>query len=245
MAQAFVPIPQEPIGETYTWRDWLEKLSIKVFGNIAQEDIPLRTGAGGTGRTSYTVGDVLYCDSTNHLTVLGKPSQRAYLSMNSSGVPSWVSIPYGQFYSTASQSAGVADTVYTVNIDTQDGHNGMSLSSNAITVTQAGYYNLMFSCEFVNTGTSIANVALWPVINGTDVPWSATSTAVPSKHGTSNGYMTIAANFFLTLNSGDVVTMRWVTDTTTCSIFANSTPPPFTAPFIPGIVVTLNLINPA
>jgi hypothetical protein len=151
--------------------------------------------------------------------------------------------PYGQFYSTSSQTAAAINTVYTVNIDTQDGHNLMSLASNQVTVTNAGVYNIQFSFQFTNSSTSIGNVAFWPVVNGTDVPWSATSVAVTASHGGTPGYTSSAANVMVTLNAGDVVKMRWVVDSTSVSIFANTTPPPFTAPLIPGIILTLQFVS--
>ena len=151
--------------------------------------------------------------------------------------------PYGQFYSTSGQTAAAINTVYTIVIDTQDGHNLMSLSSNAVTVTNAGVYNIMFSFQFTNSAITVGNVAFWPAVNGTDVVWSATSIAVTGKHAGSDGYASGAANVLITLNAGDVVTMRWVTDSTSCSIFANSTPPPFTAPYIPGIILTLQFVS--
>lgn len=151
--------------------------------------------------------------------------------------------PYGQFYSTSSQTAAAINTVYTVNIDTQDGHYLTSLASNQVTVTNAGVYNIQFSFQFTNSSTSIGNVAFWPVVNGTDVPWSATSIAVTASHGGTPGYTSAAANVMVALNAGDIVKMRWVTDNTSVSIFANTTPPPFTAPLIPGIILTLQFVS--
>ena len=276
MASPQVPIPQDPIGENFVWRDWLQRLSNRVFGSMANQDsnavfitggaidgtvigantpaaghfttldttTPIGVPSGGTGIGTYSVGDVLYCDSANHLTKLSKPSQKSYLTMTSAGVPSWTSFCYGMFYSTSSQTAAAVDTVYQVNIDTQDGHNNMSLATNAITVTQAGVYNCAFSVQFANSdAANIGDVAIWPAVNGTDVVWSATSTAIPNKHGGIDGYGMIAANFFITLAANDVVTFRWVTDNTNCSIFANTVAPPFTAPLIPGIVVTLQQVT--
>jgi hypothetical protein len=276
MANNQVPIPQNPIGESFVWRDWFQRLANRVFGSMSGQDrnavfitggvidgttigsttpaaghfttlsatTPIAATSGGTGTGTYAVGDILYCDTTNHLTKLSKPSQKSYLTMTSAGVPSWTSFCYGMFYSTSSQTAAAINTVYTVNIDTQDGHNNMSLASNAVTVTQAGVYNVMFSCQFTNSdAANIADVAIWPVINNVDVPWSATSTAIPNKHGGVNGYGLITANFLLTLAANDVVKMRWVTDNVNCSIFANTVAPPFTAPLIPGVVLTLQQVT--
>lgn len=33
-----VPIPQNPIGENFAWRDWLQRLSNRVFGSLGQQD---------------------------------------------------------------------------------------------------------------------------------------------------------------------------------------------------------------
>jgi hypothetical protein len=32
------PIPQNPIGESFAWRDWLQKLSNRVFGSMSDQD---------------------------------------------------------------------------------------------------------------------------------------------------------------------------------------------------------------
>ena len=33
-----IPIPQNPIGENYPWRDWFQKLSNKVYGSLASQN---------------------------------------------------------------------------------------------------------------------------------------------------------------------------------------------------------------
>ena len=33
-----IPIPQDPIGENFRWRDWLQRLSDTVYGSMAQQD---------------------------------------------------------------------------------------------------------------------------------------------------------------------------------------------------------------
>jgi hypothetical protein len=32
------PIPQNPIGESFAWRDWFQKLSNRVFGSMSDQD---------------------------------------------------------------------------------------------------------------------------------------------------------------------------------------------------------------
>jgi hypothetical protein len=43
-----IPIPQNPIGENYPWRDWFQKLSNKVFGTLSIQDANSVVITGGT-----------------------------------------------------------------------------------------------------------------------------------------------------------------------------------------------------
>lgn len=44
---------------------------------------------GGTGQTTYAIGDLLYASATDTLSKLTKPAATSFLQMDSSGVPSW------------------------------------------------------------------------------------------------------------------------------------------------------------
>jgi hypothetical protein len=46
--QANIPIPQNPIGENFAWRDWFQKLSNKVYGSMANQDSGSVVITGGT-----------------------------------------------------------------------------------------------------------------------------------------------------------------------------------------------------
>jgi len=84
------PIPPNPIGESFVWRDWFQKLSDRVFGTAATLDVPIQPEYGGTGLTTYSTGNIIYCNSTDNLTRLAPPSETSVLQMTSAGVPSWV-----------------------------------------------------------------------------------------------------------------------------------------------------------
>jgi hydroxymethylpyrimidine/phosphomethylpyrimidine kinase len=43
-----IPIPQNPIGENFVWRDWFQKLSNRVFGSIGSQDANAVFITGGT-----------------------------------------------------------------------------------------------------------------------------------------------------------------------------------------------------
>jgi hypothetical protein len=89
MASKQFPIPQHKIGESFVWREWFQKLSNRTFGTASTLDVPIGAIYGGTGQTSYNVGDILYSPSSNLLTRLPAPTVTSFLQMTSAGVPSW------------------------------------------------------------------------------------------------------------------------------------------------------------
>jgi hypothetical protein len=89
------PIPPNPIGENFAWRDWLQQLSDRVFGTASTLDVPIEPEFGGTGLTTYNTGDIIYSNSTNNLTRLPPPASTSLLQMTAAGVPSWTATGYG------------------------------------------------------------------------------------------------------------------------------------------------------
>ncbi len=93
------PIPQNPIGESFVWREWFQRLSDRVFGTAAALNVPIQPEYGGTGLTTYNAGDIIYSNATDNLTRLAGPASQSYLT-SSGGAPSWVtSIPWSKISS--------------------------------------------------------------------------------------------------------------------------------------------------
>jgi hypothetical protein len=42
------PIPQNPIGENFAWRDWLQRLSNRVYGSLSAQDAGAVLITGGS-----------------------------------------------------------------------------------------------------------------------------------------------------------------------------------------------------
>jgi hypothetical protein len=67
MADNLQPIPQNPIGESFVWRDWFQRLSNKVFGTASTVDLPISIPHGGTGQiTANTAINALLPDQTGN-----------------------------------------------------------------------------------------------------------------------------------------------------------------------------------
>jgi len=76
MANLNTPIPQNPIGENFVWRDWFQKLSNRVYGSLStQESTNVSITGGAIDGT--TVGAAV--PSTGHFTSLQLNSPLALL----------------------------------------------------------------------------------------------------------------------------------------------------------------------
>lgn len=144
---------------------------------------------------------------------------------------------YGAFHSEATQTAALINTGYPMTFSNTDLSNGVSLSSGSrIVCTNAGTYNFAFSAQLDSVTGSSQNIVIWARINGTNVPYSASTIAV---QGTSAE--TIAAwNFFLTLTAGQYFELVWAVTNTDVKIVASAS----TAihPGIPSVILTVNQI---
>ena len=120
----------------------------------------------------------------------------------SPGGGKYVSSVYGSFSNTVTQALSAANTPYVVQLNTTDFANGISLASNRVTVAQDGVYNCQFSLQFENTAAQITEVTVWLRKNGVDLDGTASTWAVTSTHGGTNGYMLGACNFFVSQRRG-------------------------------------------
>lgn len=120
---------------------------------------------------------------------------------------------------------------------TNDGTDG-------IKVNVAGIYNYQFSVQFANTDTSVHNAWVWLRKNGADIAGTGSKFDVPSKHGSSDGYLIAACNFYVQLNAGDTVEMWAATESTTVYMEAYAAQvSPFAMPSVPSVVATLSFVS--
>lgn len=151
---------------------------------------------------------------------------------------------YGAFSSSQDQFAANTTTAYAMTLNTVDYANGVSVaSSSRITVEYPGIYNLQFSTQFTNTDSQAYAVEAWFRKNGTNIPNSNSRVSVPSRHGSTDGSVILALNFFVELQATDYIEIMWRTESTTVSIqhvAAASNP---TRPAIPSVIATLSFVS--
>jgi len=154
-------------------------------------------------------------------------------------------VPRGAFQNTADQTFSAANTPTIVAFNTTDSAYGFSLSSNKVTITNAGTYNIQFSLQFSNTNIQIQEVTIWIRKNGTDVTGTASKYAVTNHHGFADGYLIAVCNFFVDVSANDYIEL--VASTTSTDVYLEAytaSTSPYTRPSIPSSVITFTLVSP-
>lgn len=154
------------------------------------------------------------------------------------------STPYGAFQDSTDQTAGSTTTAYPVTYNTTDFSNGVSVASNSrLTVKSYGIYNIQFSFQFVNTDSQIHDVDIWFAKNGTNIANSNSRFSIPNSHGSVDGHLIAAMNFWVEMQANDYVEIMWRTDNTAVSIQQIPAETSPTRPATPSAIVTMNFVS--
>lgn len=156
----------------------------------------------------------------------------------------YVNTPYAAVQRTTNKTF-TANTATQITFDQNDYLNGTTNDgTDGIHVVYSGIYNYQFSVQFANTDTQVHNVYIWFKVNGIDLAGTGSKFDVPSKHGSSDGYLIAACNFFMQLNAGDYVEMYAAADSATVIMEAYAAQTsPFAMPSIPSVVATLSFVS--
>lgn len=142
---------------------------------------------------------------------------------------------YGQFLDTTTQTAAAINTAYAITYNTTDISNGVYVGSptSRLYVDEPSLYNFVFSIQLDKTSGGTGNFWIWPSVNGTDVPNSASQIRIQGN----NAEIFAAAGFFLNLNAGDYVEFKFAVDDTSTQLAYF--PASAFAPAVPSIIVTV------
>lgn len=169
------------------------------------------------------------------------------------GISTWnqlgyQSVPfYGAFQDETTQTIASTTVAYPMKLGITDFSNGVTVVSNGsaltrVTFAHAGLYNLQWSGQFVNANSSIQDVAVWLRKSGVDIPGSAGRITVPNKHGSVNGAIVSAWNYFIQVTAGQYVELMWHANSTGVSIAylgAGTTP---TTPTTASVILTVQQV---
>lgn len=163
----------------------------------------------------------------------------------------YLSFPAASVQRTTDYLFAADNTAYQITFDTTDYANGTTLNAgDGIEVAYSGIYNYQFSVQFANTDSQIHTAYIWLRKNGVDLAGTGSKFDVPNKHGSSDGYLIAACNFYVQLEAGDTIEM-WSavsqresagTDGIYMEAYAAQTSP-FAMPSIPSVVATLTFVS--
>lgn len=156
----------------------------------------------------------------------------------------YLNTPYASVQRTTDLTL-TANTATEVLFNQNDYMNGCANDgTDGIQVTYPGIYNYQFSIQFANTDTQAHNAWVWLRKNNVDIAGTGSKWDVPAKHGTSDGYIIAAANFFVDLAATDKVSMFVAADSALAYIEAYpAQTTPFVMPSVPSVVATLSFVS--
>ena len=243
MANGLAPIPNQPVGNSHEWREWFFKLWESLGGSQGQI---LFTDLNFTGSNLDSIQTRIH----NHLQGLqgGNVGGTEYYHLDATQYAH--TNTYGSFSNTADQNLAAANTAYTVVFNTTDVSNNITRASNQFTIANAGTYNIQFSLQLANTDSQAHAAEIWLSLNGTNVAGTGSKYDVPSKHGSSDGYLIAVANFLVTVTAGQYIELKiaatqvenGVTDGVYIEAYAAQSSP-YVRPSIPSSVITITPIG--
>lgn len=117
------------------------------------------------------------------------------------------------------------------------------VTDSKITVAHAGIYNVQFSAQMANTSATDYDADIWLSVNDVDVAASNTQITVPKKHGSVNGHVVAAWNWFIELQANDYVEIRWRAENSALEIeYIGAQTEPI-RPTTPSVIATVSFVS--
>ena len=163
----------------------------------------------------------------------------------------YLDYPYASVQRTTDKTF-TANTATEITFDQNDFLNGCANDgTNGILVSESGLYNYQFSVQYSNTDSQTHTAWVWLRVNNTDVAGTGSQFTIPSKHGSTNGHLIAAANFYVELEAGDFVQMFAAVDVPYVPAVSqgvrmeaySAITTPFAMPAIPAVVATLTFVS--
>ena len=155
----------------------------------------------------------------------------------------FLAFPYGAFQDNTTQTAASANVAYTITFNTTDSSNGVYIGTptSRVVVENAGIYNFQFSAQLDKTSGASASIWIWPRVNGTNIPDSASKVAIQGTTAES----VPSWNFVLPMNAGDYFELVWLTDDNKVVLKheAGFGVAPNNVPEIPSVILTATFVS--
>lgn len=145
---------------------------------------------------------------------------------------------WGAFWSTATQTNLVVNTINYVTVNNSDPNNNqvqIGTAPSHIKVLNAGVYNIQFSLQYDKTDGGKDDLSLWLLKNGVNV---ADSNSEFSIHD-NNGKLIAALNFAINLNANDYIQLAWSSADPDMRLLYQAAQTGPTRPATPSAIITV------
>lgn len=178
------PIPQNPIGENFVWRDWFQKLSNRVFGSMGEQD------ANDVFITGGVIDDTAIganTPSTGAFTTLTATTPVAITSggtgaSTASAARTNLGLAYGPAFSaypTTAQTISSSATLVKVDFGSEEFDTNNNFASSRFTPTVAGYYQVDSTVRLDSGGPGTGECMIVVFKNGAEAKrgWNSSGTS--------------------------------------------------------------------
>lgn len=174
MSNIIPPAPIDAQFGAYNWIDWYEKVRLAI--NNATNTIPVTQG--GTGLTSYAIGDLVYASATNTLTRRAIGSTGQFIQVVG-GLPTWSTLLGTANGGTGTASpALVAGTNITITGSWPNNTiNASGGGSSVVTDVFGAVLSLQSGVPFPVTDTSAATTVYVVPVGGVVTLWDSVASA--------------------------------------------------------------------
>ena len=117
----------------------------------------------------------------------------------------------------------------------------MDTATGIITIVNAGTYNVTYSVQAANFGNDFDDVAVWYVINGVNIPVSASYSTISQTHAGKPGLIILQVSLYRAFTAGQTLSINWTTITGTIALVSYP-PVNTTIPSSPAIILNVNQI---
>ena len=144
------------------------------------------------------------------------------------------------------QGTGSGTTIGIVRFNNTDYSNGVVANptdNTKVIFNTSGLYNVQVSFQLANFTNAVDNITTWFIVNGVNVPNTASIMAVPANHGSVAGATILAYNVYQRFNAGDYMQIGWTSDSGNSVIVtypAGTTP---VHPVSPAMILTAQFVS--
>lgn len=218
---------------------------LQLSSTAAPVATPTWVSGGAIGATTVVLSSVIGVEERQFISGTGVPANTRVVTVNSltntvtlsaaftvQASGSYTFRPWGyQGTYSVSPSQTVASTTLS------------GVLRSLITPSISGVYNVQFSFQFANTSATEYDVDIWFKLNDVMIADSNSQFTVPGKHGSINGHLIAALNFYVEMNANDVLEIVWRTENS--SVYLEYIPPQ-AAPVRPATtsaIVTVDFVS--